>query len=182
MVLRELSESEWQHSFVPVLALAGSANKLGSAPGGVGDRAREHAVGDVKHIMDKTIGRRCCRISGAVSAANYLEVPREARIAPLNLTGRFVYIQVRPIGDKVMTFHLDVLDAGGRPERVTFSTLYSNRPSTPTRRGGSGGGGGSSKRPASAGDAGGGRVSTTTTLSRNTKHGNGAASTAIAST
>lgn len=51
MVLRELSESEWQHSFVPVLALAGSANKLGSAPGGGGDRAREHAVGDVKHIM-----------------------------------------------------------------------------------------------------------------------------------
>lgn len=45
--------------------------------------------------QDKTIGRRCCRISGAVSAANYLEVPREARIAPLNLTGRFVYIQVR---------------------------------------------------------------------------------------
>ncbi|CAM9761154.1 unnamed protein product, partial [Ectocarpus sp. 12 AP-2014] len=183
MVLRELSESEWQHSFVPVLTLAGSANKLGSAPGGGGDRAREHAVGDVKHIMDKTIGRRCCRISGAVSAANYLEVPREARIAPLNLTGRFVYIQVRPIGDKVMTFHLDVLDAGGRPERVTFSTLYSNRPSTPTRRGGSAGGGGASKRPASAGDAGGGRVSTTTTtLSRNTKHGNGAALTAVAST
>lgn len=46
-------------------------------------------------LKDKTIGKRCCRISGAVSAANYLEVPREARTAPLNLTGRFVYIQVR---------------------------------------------------------------------------------------
>ncbi|CAN0399405.1 unnamed protein product, partial [Hapterophycus canaliculatus] len=92
MVLKELSESEWQRSYVPVLRLAGSSNsnKLGADP----TCAREHAVGDVKHIMDKTIGRRCCRISGAVSAANYLEVPREARSAPLNLTGRFVYIQV----------------------------------------------------------------------------------------
>ncbi|CAM9725981.1 unnamed protein product [Scytosiphon promiscuus] len=126
MVLKELSESEWQRSYVPVLRLAGSSNSSSSNKlGGDPTCAREHAVGDVKHIMDKTIGRRCCRISGAVSAANYLEVPREARTAPLNLTGRFVYIQVRPIGDKVMTFHLDVLDAGGQPERVTFSTLYS---------------------------------------------------------
>lgn len=40
--------------------------------------------------QDKTIGRRALRISGPVSAANYWE----ARTAPLNLTGRFVYIQV----------------------------------------------------------------------------------------
>lgn len=35
------------------------------------------------------------------------------------------YVQVRPIGAKVMTFHLDVLDASGQPVRATFSTLYS---------------------------------------------------------
>eukprot|EP00752_Nemacystus_decipiens_P009345 g8352.t1 len=147
MVLRELSESEWQHSFVSVLKLAGSG-------GSKADTTR--VLGDVKHIMDKTIGRRALRISGPVSAANYWE----ARTAPLNLTGRFVYIQVRPIGDKVMTFHLDVLDAGGQPERVTFSTLYSAPPPTPT------GGGGRGNR---------------TSLGGNTKHGNGAAGTTGAS-
>lgn len=34
-----------------------------------------------------------------------------------------------------MTFHLDVLDAGGQPARVTFSTLYPVPPTTPTNRG-----------------------------------------------
>lgn len=42
-------------------------------------------------FQDKTIGRRALKISGPVSAANYWE----AKTAPLNLTGRFVYIQVR---------------------------------------------------------------------------------------
>eukprot|EP00903_Cladosiphon_okamuranus_P011112 g10488.t1 len=164
MVLRELSESEWQHSFVSVLKLAGSSGSSRKP-----DTTR--VLGDVKQIMDKTIGRRALRISGPVSAANYWE----AKTAPLNLTGRFVYIQVRPIGDKVMTFHLDVLDAGGQPERVTFSTLYSAPPLTPT---GTGGSGGFFKRSAAAtatatiaAAAGGNRVST---LGGSTKHGNGA--------
>lgn len=42
---RELSDAEWQHSFVPILKLAGT-NKAAKDP-----RARENAVGDVKHIM-----------------------------------------------------------------------------------------------------------------------------------
>lgn len=49
MALRELSEAEWQHSFVPVLKLTGPGS---NTPNGDSDhRAREHAVGDVKHIM-----------------------------------------------------------------------------------------------------------------------------------
>ena len=59
-------------------------------------------VAAVRVSQDKTIGRRCCRISGAVSAANYLEVPREARTSPLNLADRFVYIQVRGSWDLVL--------------------------------------------------------------------------------
>lgn len=60
-----------------------------------------------------------------------------------------------------MTFHLDVLDAGGQPERVTFSTLYSAAPSTPT------GGGGGNRVP---------------TLGGNTKHSNGATARSSATT
>ena len=49
MAVLELSEAEWQRSFVPVLRLAGPSI---STPGGDADpRAREHAVGDVKHVM-----------------------------------------------------------------------------------------------------------------------------------
>ncbi|CAM9889899.1 unnamed protein product [Choristocarpus tenellus] len=78
MAGREISEG-WQHPFVSVFKLA----KLGSAEGKV------NAVGD-----DKVIGKRCYRIAGAVSAANYLEIPEDPRSDPLNLTGRYVYIQV----------------------------------------------------------------------------------------
>lgn len=45
--------------------------------------------------QDKTIGKRCYRVLGSVSAVNYLEVPKEARTAPLKLAGRYVYIQAR---------------------------------------------------------------------------------------
>lgn len=49
MALRELTDAEWQHSFVPVLRLAGPGS---STPSGDADpRSREHAVGDVKHVM-----------------------------------------------------------------------------------------------------------------------------------
>lgn len=48
---RELTGSEWQHSFVPILKLAG-ANK--AARGDKDPRAKENAVGDVKHIMVST--------------------------------------------------------------------------------------------------------------------------------
>lgn len=63
-----------------------------------------------------------------------------------------------------MTFHLDVLDAGGQPERVTFSTLYSAPPSTPT--GASAGGDGRRQR----------------SFSSSTKHGNGATAAAASAT
>ena len=45
-----------------------------------------------------------------------------------------------------MTFHLDVVDAGGRATRVTFSTLYSVPPPPTTPRGGGGGGRGANGR------------------------------------
>lgn len=87
MVLRELSESEWQHSFVPVLALAGSANKLGSAPGGGGgERARENAVGDVKHIMVRA-GRKA---QGSADPLAVREGDRVVFSAPTRQQGEMI--------------------------------------------------------------------------------------------
>lgn len=71
-----------------------------------------------------------------------------------------MYSQVRPIGDKVMTFHLDVLDDGGQPERVTFSTLYSAPPSTPTGASAGRGGSSSSRRRSFGGSTKNGNAAT----------------------
>lgn len=84
-----------------------------------------------------------------------------------------------------MTFHLDVLDAGGQPERVTFSTLYSVPPSTPTGRSG-GRSGGFFKRPATgpsaAAAAAAGNSNRVPTLGGSTKHSNGATAPSSAAT
>lgn len=56
MVLRELSESEWQHSFVPVLKLAGSASSKPS-------EQTTRVLGDVKHIMVRGRPRQGLRTS-----------------------------------------------------------------------------------------------------------------------
>lgn len=92
MVLKELSESEWQRSFVPVLRLAGSSNsnKLGGDP----TYAREHAVGDVKHIMVRAEKRHpvkidrpyCCQVAlcglfGIRSRCQILRGNRAARVS-----------------------------------------------------------------------------------------------------
>lgn len=91
MVLRELSESEWQHSFVSVLKLAGShssSNKRSNNSGDPSARVRENAVGDVKHIMvreERTRGtqretereRNGCVMQSLLRAVN---VERQTRI------------------------------------------------------------------------------------------------------
>lgn len=67
MVLRELSESEWQHSFVAVLKLAGSGIISSSSKA---DTTR--VLGDVKHIMVR--GGRCR--TGPRGVDRPLEFPR----------------------------------------------------------------------------------------------------------
>lgn len=67
----------------------------------------------------------------------------------INPSGENVYdAQVRPIGAKVMTFHLDVLDAAGQPVRATFSTLYSATAESATAAD-CGGGENTKRKPAS---------------------------------
>ena len=61
---------------------------------------KSRKVGDVKKTIDKRIGKRAFCIRGAISAANFIEIPDslskdpEAR-APIGATGSYVYIQVR---------------------------------------------------------------------------------------
>ena len=44
--------------------------------------------------------------------------------APLRLSGRYVYIQFRPLSQKNVVFHLDTMTTDKRKLRVSFGTLY----------------------------------------------------------
>ena len=44
-------------------------------------------------LQDRTIGHQVITLSGAVPAANYLQLPQD-KVDSLALTGRFLYLQV----------------------------------------------------------------------------------------
>lgn len=44
--------------------------------------------------------------------------------APLRLTGRYVYVEFRPLSQKNVVFHLDTLTADKQRLRISFGTLY----------------------------------------------------------
>ena len=74
-------------------------------------------VGAVEEVMDRSIGRFALKITGSVSANNYVEYEN------LNLKGSFVYFQFKLVS-KVATIHLELMTDLGHSLRVTLSTLY----------------------------------------------------------
>ena len=74
--------------------------------------------GDVKDAMDKGIGRPVQKLKGAISANNYVDYDG------LELTGSFVYVQLRLLNPSIATFHLEVMTAADISLRITVSTLY----------------------------------------------------------
>ena len=93
----------WQHPFVSVLKVCD-----------VDTWKNLSKEGNVVAVLDKSIGKRVFNITGAVSAANHVLLPKRSQ--SLGLTGRFLYIQVcaaaRPAQTlksccDVPTWHLD---------------------------------------------------------------------------
>jgi hypothetical protein len=90
--------------------------------------------GDVKIVMDKSIGKRVFRIRGLIGAANFLSVPAEGAKAPLlglGCQGALVYMQVQalrtPATNEVNTFasvHVDVNTKEHVSIRLSFSNLH----------------------------------------------------------
>ena len=85
----------WQHPYVSVFTMK--------------PKAEWSQKGDVSHVMDKSIGKKVLKIRGRTAATNLIEVPARtdeyAKSNGLALTGRFVYIQLRPVESKLLTFH-----------------------------------------------------------------------------
>jgi WD40 repeat protein len=85
--------------------------------------------GDVSHSMDKSIGKQVFKIRGRTAATNFIEVPARteeyAKSSGLALTGRFVYIQLRAVPHKLLTFHMDIITKERQLLRLSFSSMFS---------------------------------------------------------
>jgi WD40 repeat protein len=116
----------WQHPYVDVM------RQLGVFEG-------KHAkvVGDVRVLLDPTLNKQVLCIKGAVSAANYLELPgpgttakertrnpAAARTTALGLTGDYIYLQIRAMADKYFVIHIDVQTTQGLIIRLSISNIF----------------------------------------------------------
>lgn len=114
-----MSKSLWQHPFVDVFKLVNIA-----------EWRVARREGEVSELLDKTIAKRVYRIWGSVSAANYIQIPRgKGTIRSLGLTGRYVYLQVLAIPNKLYSVHLDFamrnVNTGNEEVlRMTLSNLF----------------------------------------------------------
>jgi Protein of unknown function (DUF667) len=73
--------------------------------------------------QDKSINKRCIRITGPVAATTFLAIPGTAA-GDLRLTGRYLYLQLRCLARQSMTLHLEAATTDGRRARAALSTLY----------------------------------------------------------
>lgn len=117
---------------------------------GLYDNHNVQLVGDAVLVLDSQLGKRVVRLRGPVSATNYVRLPHPYRkpvpaaagsivasVSPaagsvpsagsgpsLGLTGEYCYLQLRAVGEKVFTFHLDLITEEGPPVRLSFSNMF----------------------------------------------------------
>ena len=79
--------------------------------------------GSVQPVMDKIIGKRVFRIVGNVLSANYMRVPPMA-LQSLQLTGRYLYTQVRTIPERYFIIHLYVVRQDESVLDISITNLF----------------------------------------------------------
>ncbi|XP_075250219.1 WD repeat-containing protein 90-like [Convolutriloba macropyga] len=87
--------------------------------------------GDISHRMDKTIKSTVFRIAGSVPASNYILIPKK-NASPIALTGKYFYLQFKPLPTKYFVFHLEVVTQDELVIRVSVSNLFKEFKSTST--------------------------------------------------
>ncbi|CAG9336068.1 unnamed protein product [Blepharisma stoltei] len=113
------SDDMWQHPFVDVFKFIN-----------INEWRVAKKEGEVLEVVDKAIGKKTFRISGAISAANYIQIPRpKSQLKSLSLTGRFCYVEVQIPKDKLYSMHFEfVLENKntGTKEilRISLSNLF----------------------------------------------------------
>ena len=85
----------------------------------------------IRPLQDRDIRSTVYRVSGAVPAGNYIQVPR-AGAHSLGLTGRYVYFLFKPMATKYFVVHMEAGTREGVAVRVSFSNLVKELKSTST--------------------------------------------------
>ena len=107
---------EWQRPFVNVFKICG-----------VEDWKDAIKEGDVKSELDRTIGRRVLKISGKISAVNFVQVPGVKGRA-LGLTGRYLYLQLKITPSSFYAVHTEVVCADRNTVRISLSNMFKTKP------------------------------------------------------
>ncbi len=82
-------------------------------------------------FQDKMLKGTVYRITGSIPAGNYIQLPKTSTQS-LGLTGRYMYLQFKPIPGKYFVVHIDVATQDGLVVRVSFSNLFKEFRSTST--------------------------------------------------
>ncbi|KAH9513092.1 WD repeat-containing protein 90 [Bulinus truncatus] len=81
--------------------------------------------------QDKTVKGTVFRIIGNIPAGNYIQLPKTSSHL-LGLTGRYFYLQFKPVPSKHFVVHIDVATSDNLIIRISFSNLFKTFKSTST--------------------------------------------------
>ena len=82
-------------------------------------------------LQDRDIKATVYKISGSIPAGNYIQFPKSTSQS-LSLTGRFIYLLLRPITGKYFVIHLELVSNEGMLIRLSFSNLFKEFKSSST--------------------------------------------------
>lgn len=109
----------WQHPFVDVFKFMH-----------ISDWKLCHKEGEVTEALDKTLAKKVLKISGAVCAANFIQIPKaKTSVKNLGLTGKYIYIEFYVPAGRLFSIHFDFIfknAANSREElvRMSLSNLF----------------------------------------------------------
>jgi WD40 repeat protein len=109
----------WQHPFVDVFKFMH-----------IHDWKLCSKEGEVDETLDKLLTKKVLKITGAVCAANFIQIPKpKSSVKSLGLTGKYIYIQFYVPAGRLFSIHLDFIfknAANSREElvRISLSNLF----------------------------------------------------------
>lgn len=71
------------------------------------------------------------KIAGSIPAGNFIQFPKSSSQS-LNLTGRHIYLLLRPLACKYFVIHLELVTGEGLLVRLSFSNLFKEFKSSST--------------------------------------------------
>lgn len=104
----------WQHPYVDIFRTFA-----------ISDWINSRRIGEITEYLDSSIARKVLILKGTIPANNYIQLPKpSASLKSLNLTGRYLYILLKPFPDLNFVLHFDYQIPVGTTLRISLSNLY----------------------------------------------------------